>query len=535
MLVIGLLIAFKIGLLFILAWNSRFVMDEFVQLGWPKYLGHGLFVAVWHPKAVGYVLFYKLAHLIGGDAVSILLVGRMQTAVLACATLAIVYACARALGRDRLRALAIVLVLLGFSNFMERSFRTIAEPLAVFFAAASLLVVLRGDPDKRRDALSAGVLTGLAFLATQKSLYFNLALGLALVGDALLARRYRQALERGAWLVFGWAAAIAVYCFVFGGTAPLPVLKNLLLGPLEVATHGADAYGNLRQYVVQTLARNSLLYAFCFAGMALELARIASMEGRKRIALIFTLVIAAFVFAHNQPWPYVFIMALPFMALWSLVLFDRLEERSIYRPVAAAALGVFIVASFVRNVEYLRYGNSAQLGLVARAEALVGPNDIYFDGVGMLPDRKEPSTLWLDRMAVLTTLREGRNSEAYRMFAQHPPKLILWSYRMDAIAPVVAPLIRDSYVRVAPNLRIAGAVVRRGEAVSFNVPIAGRYALYDGAGRPLGGAPVTLARGPRTVRLRGGPAVALLLPQGPYSGKFRRGGDDPSLFAGVYD
>jgi hypothetical protein len=59
------LIAAKLAFLLILAWNSRFVMDEFVQLGWAKYLGNGLFDTVWHAKAVGYVLFFKLAHLIG--------------------------------------------------------------------------------------------------------------------------------------------------------------------------------------------------------------------------------------------------------------------------------------------------------------------------------------------------------------------------------------------------------------------------------------------------------------------------------------
>ncbi|TIN81715.1 MAG: hypothetical protein E5X94_04890, partial [Mesorhizobium sp.] len=127
------MIVLKIALLFALAWNCRFVMDEFGQLGYAKHLFNGLFATVQPSKAVGSAAFYKLAHLIGWDATSILLVGRMQTALLACATIALVYACARALGEDRVRALAIVLVLLCFSNFMERIFRTIAEPLAVFF------------------------------------------------------------------------------------------------------------------------------------------------------------------------------------------------------------------------------------------------------------------------------------------------------------------------------------------------------------------------------------------------------------------
>ncbi len=369
--------------------------------------------------------------------------------------------------------------------------------------------------------------------------------GLALVGDALLAQRYKAGLSRGAWLLFGWALTIAAYCFVFGGTAPLPVLRNLLLGPVEVATHGADAYANLRQYVVQTLSRNSLLYAFCLGGMVLSLLRITELDGRKRIALIFSVVITAFVFAHDQPWPYVFIMAIPFMALWALEPLDALAGKRVYVAAAWAVLGIAVLTSFARNFQALKIDNHAQLALVDRAEKLVGPGEVYFDGVGMLPNRAEPSTLWLDRHAILATLGEGKNSEAYRIFANSPPKLILWSYRMDAIIPLVAPLIRDSYVPVAPNIRMAGVRLRPGVQTNFVVPIAGRFALYDLSGRPVraelevGDAaatqPLVLRRGRVSVTLRHGPSEALLVPQGSYAGRFEPGADIKDLFAGIYD
>jgi len=543
--VIEAMIALKVALLFVLAWTSRFVMDEFVQLGWAKYLGHGLFETVWHPKAVGYVVFFKLAHLIGWDARSILLAGRIETAVLGCATLAIIYACARELGESRVRALAIVLVLLSFSNFIERIFRTIAEPLAVFFAAAALLVTLRGRPDRPRTLIFAGLLSGLAFLATQKSLYFNAAMGLALVADAALKERFLDGIRRGAWLVFGWLIAIAFYCFIFGGLDPIPIARNLVFGPIEVAAHGADAYRGLRQFVVQTLSRNALLYAFCFAGLVFEAARFLVLDERKRIALVFTCVVTALVFAHNQPWPYVFIMALPFTALWALVSLDRVASDKRISLIVTALLGIGISMSFVRNITFLRFDNTAQLELVARGESMIRPDERYFDGIGMLPNRPEPSTLWLDSNYVLKTLREGRSSEAYRIFADSPPKIILWSYRMDSIHPVVAPLIDNSYVQVAPNLRVAGRRLDLARPVVFNVPIAGDYRLYSESGEPLQGtldidgvalaAPVALGRGSKSVTLRSGPSEALLLPEGPYAAHFKTGGDNSQLFANVYD
>lgn len=542
---IAVLIACKLALLFGLAWNTRFVMDEFQQLGWAKHFGHGLFDTVWPAKAVGYAVFYKLAHAIGWDATSILLAGRLQTALLACATLAIVYACARALGEDKARALLIVLLLLSFSNIMERIFRTRAEPLALFFAACALLVILRGNADKARTILAAGLLSGLSFLTTQKGVYFNLALGIALAADAGLGGRYRAALERGWWLVVGWLAPVALYCFVFGGFDPVPVAKSLAFGPVEVAMQGAAPYSGLRNFVLQTLSRNALLYALCFAGMVLALLQVRSLDQRKRIALIFTVVITALIFVHDQPWPYVFIMALPFMALWSLGLFDRVAGNGRVLAGVWILAGTALAASFARNVVYFEVDNREQLDLVARAESLVAPADTYFDGVAMLPNRREPSPLWLDRSTILATRGQGANSEAHGIFARSAPKVILWSYRMDGIAPVVGPLIENSYVKIAPNIRLAGRQLTIGKWTAFEVPIAGTYALYGHTGQPVSGlvevdgrllsGPFTLARGRSEISLRGGPATALLLPVGSYAGIIDSGPDSDQLFARVYD
>lgn len=544
-LTLGALIALKIAALFTLAWNRRIVMDEFAQLDWAKYLGAGLYSTIWPSKSMGFAVFIDLAHRIGWDARSMLLVGRTETAVLACGTLALVYAIARSLGQARTRAALILLILLSFSNFIERIFETRAEPLATFFGAAALLAAVRADGRRWRVA-GAGALSGLAFLSTQKAIYFDVALGLALVGDAALARRHAQGAARGAWLVLGWLVPVAAYCFAFGGSHPLPVAQNLLLGPLGVASpQTAAEYGGLRHFAVQTLVRNALLYQFCFAGMVLALTRFRRLGERERVALIFSVIVAALVFAHNQPWPYVFVMALPFLALWALEPFDVLAAKPLYRSAAWAVLGIAVAASFAANVRYLRLDNHAQLALVERAQKLVGPHDVYFDGVGMLPDRAEPSTLWLDRHAILQTLREGKGSEAYRIFASSPPKVILWSYRMDAIVPVVGPLIRDSYVRVAPNIRLAGAGLRIGEAVAFEPPVAGRYAVYDLSGRPAraqvevdgvaAALPLVLERGRVTITLRSGPGEALLVPEGDYAGRFSLAPDDRNLFSGVYD
>lgn len=542
---VAALVLIKLTILFGFALHARIVMDEFGQLGYAKFFGHGLFESIVPPKAVGFAAFYELAHFIGWDASSMVLTGRIMTAILACATLAIVFSTARTLGEDRLRALCVILVLLSFSNFIERIFRTIAEPLAVFFAAAALLVALLGNTVTYKRVLFAGLLSGLAFLTTQKSVYFNLALGLGLTLDALLNGDWKSSLKRGVWLVAGWLLAIAGYCLVFGGSDPLPIAHSLVFGPLEVATRGGKEYGGLRGYVLQTLIENMLLYPLCLAGIVLSLFKIRSLSGPKRIVLIFTTIITALVFAHDQPWPYVFIMALPFMALWIFVPLDAVSRRQDYSGALYALLAVGVVASFVRNTTYWQIDNAAQLELASRADALLEPTELYFDGIGILPNHFEPSTLWLDRYYVLKTLAEGESSEAYQVISKQTPAMIIWSYRMDAIHPVVAPIVDDSYVQVAPNIRLIGRKLAIGQSVTFRVPRPGRYRLYSLSGQAITGTlkidgqetglPLDLNEGSKIITLQQGPAEAFLLPEGVYDNKLFTGEDRRDLFERVYD
>jgi hypothetical protein len=544
LLLVGGVLAAKVILLFVLALNTRFVMDEFVQFGSAKYFPVDLFRTYWPGKAVGYTVFYKAAHLIGWDARSILLAGRLQTTLLACATLAIIYATARTLGRSKLQSLLILVVVLSFSNFIERIFRTIAEPLAVFFAAAALLVAIRGF-NSARWLVAAGVLCGLSFLTTQKAVYLDVALGLGLIGDAFLTRRYREVITRGALLVAGWLIAVAAYCVAFGGFEPFAILENLVFGPAAVLSpQVVEAYGGLRNFVAQTLVRNFILYLFCFSGLLIALLRIKSLNAPSRIALIFTIVITALVFTHDQPWPYVFVMCLPFLALWVLEPLDFGRANSAILPAFAMVLAVGIAGSFIRNVAYLQMHNRDQLELIDRAESMLSPRDVYFDGVSMLPNRAEPSPLWLDRVSILRTLSEKQTSEAFQIFANTPPKVILWNYRLEGVSPIILPFVNGGYVKIAPNIRVAGRFLRAGTRATFDVPVAGVYRLYDRQGRPVDGRvdvdgasfdrPFQLTRGPQTIVLRSGPAEAFLLPEGIDRENFQPGPDNPDLFAGVY-
>ncbi|WP_238368506.1 DUF7056 domain-containing protein [Mesobacterium pallidum] len=459
----------KLLMLFALALNTRLVMDEFWHLHQAQYVWNGAFTDIWPEKALLYAAFFKLAALAGDDAVAQVLTARMLAAGLATAVVGVTYATARALGQSAFRAVIIALILLSFSTFIERGFRLRSEPLALFFAASALWVVIRHDANRARTILIAGLLSGLAFVATQKSAYFNFALGSALVVEALVARSVVQALQRAALLIAGWLAAIAVYALVFGGSNAAEVFRFTFLGPLEVATTAQDHYGSLRHFVAQTLVRNAPLYLACFAGLALTLARFRSLTQGQRLHLVFTLVMAVLVFRHNQPWPYVFTMVLPFLAPYAPALLDRFPEAR--QRTLLLVFALVVAASFVRNIGYVAHDNHTQLDTLRAAEALVPEGETYFDGLGMLPNRKTAPYVWLDAMNMVRLEAEGPTGRLPRALASNPPLLVIQSYRTERLSPLLAPALAG-YVPAGTNLLLrpdaaAGIIPGDGQVVDL--------------------------------------------------------------------
>ncbi|MDA7963938.1 hypothetical protein [Ruegeria sp.] len=450
---ISLFVFAKIAILFVLAVNTRFVMDEFWHFTQPVYLFDGIFETIWPKKAVGYVVFYELSHLIGWDATSMLMVGRLTTAGLAVALLWGIYKCALTLSHERLTAILAVALLLTFSNFIERGFRLRSEPLATLFAVMAVLVVVRYQADRAKTLILAGLLSGLAFVTTQKSVYFNFALGAALVVDALCMLSITRAIKRGVLLLLGWAIAIALYGVLLGGSAMPQVLEVLFLGPAELALNGGSYYDGLDAYVWQTLFRNPLQYGLVAFGLILSAKRILKLDCAERIFLVFTVLLAGLIFFHNQTWPYVFTMVLPFLAVYAALAATYLLHHSErWSSIIPGLLLVIAVQSIVRNVQYLDHDNRAQLVVVQQAEAQLAENDTYFDGIGMIPSRRMEPRLWLDAQAVLKTKGEGQNSTLYSALLEAEPDLVIPSYRTDNLGPEFNSILKSEYGSLSPHI-----------------------------------------------------------------------------------
>ncbi|MBC7285717.1 glycosyltransferase family 39 protein [Hoeflea sp.] len=462
------LVALKIMVFCALAVNTRFVMDEFWHFAQANYFGHGFFETIFPEKAVGYAAFFKVSHWIGWDAVSKLLAGRLLTVLITLGLLWLVYAMAQRQGHGRLAAAASVLLLLSFSTFMERAFRLRSEPLAIAFAAAALWVCLRGS-DRWRSLLLAGILSGMAFVTTQKAVYFNVALGVALVTTALMVRAPGVAMRRGALLLGGWALAVAGYALSLGGFAPWPVLRALVLGPLDVALNGGRYYPDIGLFVTQTLTRNALAYALCAIGLILTLRAFPRLVDAARVHTVFTVIVTALIFSHDQPWPYVFTMALPFMASYGVFALTRLATLPRGMVVATVLGAAILLPSLARNLAYIGHDNRAQLSVLRTAEALMPSGAGYFDGIGMVPTRDMAPRVWLDARGIDETLYAGADSLVAQTFQTAPPEVVIETYRLTKLDPLLGPILSESYLRVADNILMQGALILPGETRSFQV------------------------------------------------------------------
>jgi hypothetical protein len=526
-------IAAKLVMLAVLGVNTAFIMDEYwiadQALRSPALLYQDIVPA----KTQLYAAFFRIAHWLADAAAQVMLTARLQGLALTGFGLGLVYLIALNIGRSRLEALFILCVILAFSSFMERAFMVRPEPLATVFALAALWVATQ----RRQTFLlcfAAGLLSGLAFLATQKAVYFNLALGLALIGDGFVRRAFKEAVLSGAVLVLGWAVVVLAYGLFFAlyGAEFMEVLRQVFFGAtVKNAIGGHVSYGSLRWLILQTLIRNTALYVLCVTGWGLALVGLARLSGPERRALIFSGVISVLVFAHPAPWPYNLIMAIPFLGLWSTAL-PRLVRKG---PAAISALfggvvAVVLVLSFARNVHYLDHDNRFQNETVRLAETLLGPDDAYADGIGMVVTRRLAGSRWRgqvvswDRLGIGTILGLARrgNLDHIEAIIEGSPKVWILSYRTALLESVLEPYLRNSYVAISSNVLISGVKLIAGEETMFQNRWEGSYRLYRADGSPaaasliVDGKPVTggarLGTGSHSLRFDVGRGPLYLLP-----------------------
>jgi len=494
---LGVFIGIKLAFLVYLGWNTQYIMDEYWLAGHSQLLSANPYQDFWPAKPLLYACFFWIANELGSNTVEVMHLARVETLVLAFGGLGILYGIARNVGLDRLESMLSLAVVLGFSSYMERIFMIRPEPLSLFVTLIALYLVTRGR-DSLRIYLIAGLLCGVAFLCSQKAVYFNLALGLALVGDWLLRGSFRRAVVSGAILVAGWAIAILVYAlyFWFQGAEYGAVVGQGIDGSTSNALYGHLVYGDaLKDFLILTFARNAPLYALAILAWLIMVPRLRVMSPPERMAWIFTGTIFALVYLHKAPWPYNFIMAIPFLGIWGarcFVQFAALFPQSASLALRVAAfmipLWAVLLLSFGRNVVYLANGNHLQNLKVTVAESMLSPTDTYADGTGMIVTRQRAGDEQWWAKGPLTQIRALAEKGDYSMIETvlaDQPKLWIHTYRTFRIWDILTPYFEHSYLSIEPNIFVTGSLLAPDRVTQFRNRWQGRYSLFHANGQEV--------------------------------------------------
>ena len=476
-----------------LAANGRYVMDELATVDYFNIFALDLYQQVDPVKTVLGIAFFGIGRLVTDGAVELMHVARAQGFLVSLGICWLVWKIGRRLGQDPLSATFGVAVLVSFTNFAERSFRIRTDSVSTLLALAAVLLVVtdsdRTQPGPSRKHLSwrnpllAGCLLGAAFLVTQKALYFLAAAYAGCLLASSLKHKARFA-AFAASLTLGWFLSILVYSVAFGGVEFPKVIAMVFLSPVEFATAGRDVYPDIGQYLVETLIRNPIGYGLGLLGLASAARRFGEASGSLRFVWGFGIATTLVVVFHSQPWPYVFVMCQPLLAIFAGGWATKLgAQRTAVILVALLPLGWTIP----RGLGLLEIDNVEQTSVVAQAESLLHEDDVYGDGLGMVPTRRRAGLTdpWWDALGaqkLLEDARDGRAETLDRLFAEGP-KIWIVTYRTSSLGNVILPYLSQSYIPVYPNVLLTGAVVQPGRKTAFVNHWSGRYALYDAAGR----------------------------------------------------
>ena len=107
--------------------------------------------------------------------------------------------------------------------------------------------------------------------------------------------------------------------------------------------------------------------------------------------------------------------------------------------------------------------------------------DTVFDGIGMVPMRKEFDSRGFIHGQNLKRLLDGPGPHIRDMLAANPPAVVILSYRTDWLPDEDHAFIKERYVEMADDFLVLGNLLPAGGG-SFQVFHAGRYRITSAEG-----------------------------------------------------
>lgn len=522
-------------------------MDEFAQM-YMNALDTDAFYRDYDPlKTTLSYAIYRPARWFTDDPVAMLRAAKLIALALALGSVAWVSFIAQRLYQRTSAALISAIALLSSSNFIETGTNVRSDTCFLFSSLFGLgLLVWRRGPLVSALAGAAG---GLAFLCSQKAVYFLGAVSLFALIDRRTHSSWRRTFVEGASYLAGALTVIVAYAASFEANVQR-VLVGMFSGPVEsrhmtvLATH----FEGLSTFILSAIEYNAILYLVGLCGGAALLLRGDDRDRMAALVVCCATAVAA-TMLHPQPWPFLLASGHPFLAL--LVPAALWWVPRPHRVVLTLAVPLLLtVASSARSVALLGRANDFQLETVAKASALLDEDDAYFDGVGMLPHRRIAGAFphwWWDApsRAKLRAAGPPEDNAILRSILADKPKVWIVNYRLLGELDYLGEVLSNSTVRIDEVLGLSGTALTPGAPTRFVNLWPGAYAVFDEQGRRTEAAlevngqgcatPCLLPAETLSLRVPGSGSNAFVLPADQASyGPLPHTGPVPHLYADVY-
>lgn len=372
-------------------------------------------------------------------------------------------------------------LLLTFSTFMDRSFRVRADLMSTFFATPALIVLL--SPQLKVLPIAFGGFSlGLAFMTSQKAVYFVIAFALALI--ARIVVHYENKLILKTILKFGF---ISGSCFMI----PLIVqaaymasqgslntfIENCFFGGYRAGIL-AQTYNHTIEYFYQSLKRSPHFWLLGLIGMARGLKQLYEQRKKtpaNRVAItVWTLVMLLLISQHTVKFPYLFLTLSPCLALMGALpvvqVMKYLETKKPFRFAALVpaltiiAVIVLLIIPHRRNFEKTKRTLHA-MDLMTRVEAITDPSDHVWDGMGLVLTRKRalPYSLtkrWVDER------KSGMDYPVMEHLKKNQPVVAIANNRLKRLTDEEEALLETHFIKDFSRIHVVGQIIEHvgGEA-----------------------------------------------------------------------
>ncbi len=406
--------------------------------------------------------------------------------------------------------------------FVDHSFTARTDFLWLTLCTGAVALLL----DRRALAIvGAGVALGLAYFISLKAMLMIGAVGAAVAATVLVDRRRggRDLLLLAAGFLAVQGLYLILRAVLFDPGAASVVTQAA--GRVQALTTGDTGIGHTRFYWA-AIRLNPLFIGVSLAGLALAWTGLWRWRGevrRKRDLLLVLVAVSAYLpamLAYPHAWPYFIATAVPGLALaWGALCgaIHRQLRVAGTLPLQVGAVAVLAVMGLARPADRVRRNlemdNGYQVAVMDRLEEVLGPEDAYFDGVGLVPTRPRTTLEWLDVVAL----------QAYR---EHPEAVqgliediasagtgaIVVSWRTESLPAEFQAFRERFFVQDWGNVFVPGQEVDTADLLGRGGPLpvltAGEYHVRGDAeawrairidGAPLTGPVIRLAVGEHQV------------------------------------